>query len=500
MLAAVAAEDGAFERLSNYVLGGRKRAAPPLAVPTELVKSAKLPSKPGETPPGIRGKIPTSSQRPYQLTNACIPYARQMFTSTIDSAAPREVQRGDVMFVYKNSNAVGSGPNRMAKCCGIPQLNEMLRQHQASAQGSLDLADPETRRRVKQVRIRHYTNLLARALRDQDALQEGGDAKAQVDVKVYTDKLAEAKAFNTNVPQNLPQTSDYDPDCDAKAVPLVANWVLDGVLRTIDDDELGMDAAEGGRDEGVLFNVAIQGPTPMRNSSWGVQATSDIQMLPRNSWLPQFVDEHPLALDEVFVILVAKKVVRDNDAVFFNFYWKIGTSRQIYAAAVRNASLADFDQREPQRRRKDAVSIEKGLDYSEMLHAWSVYSVGKVMDTLFVARKGNDRQLTLNVKVREHTRRDFLDRFFPPKTSAAVVQIYRRGDRSQRVDPRSVTNYFERASELIKNRRVQQDWLRKAEEDVALADLLAEGDIDFALGFEPDLRHAILQSVLQELS
>ena len=494
MLAAVTSDDGRFERLSGYVLGGRKRAAPPLAVPTELVKSAKLPSKPGETPPGVRGKIPTSSQRPYQPTNACIPYARLMFTSTIDSAAPREVQCGDLLFVYKNSNTVGSGPNRTAKCCGIPQLNEMLRQHQASAQGSLDLADPETRKRVKQVRIQHYTDLLARARRDQDALEDGQDTKALVDVTVYKQKLAYAKAFDTNVPQNLPQTSDYDPDCDAKAVPLVSNWVLDGVLRTIDDDELGMDAAHGGRDEGVLFNVAVQGPTPMRNSSWGVQATSDVQLLPRNAWLPQFVDEHPLALDEIFAVLVSNQVVRDNGAVFFNFYWKIGTSRQIFAAAVRSASLADFDQREPQRRLKDAVGIEKGLDYSEMLNAWSVYSVGRVMDTLSVARKGNDRQLTLNVKVREHTRRDFLDRFFPPKTSAAAV-VAQRDRRGVRVDPRSVEQLFERASELSKTRRVQQDWMRKAEEDVRLAELLEEGGIDFALGFEPDLRHVMLKEL-----
>ena len=428
----------------------------------------------------------------------------------------------------------------------------MLRQHQASAQGSLDLADPETRKRVKQVRIQHYTDLLARARCDQDALL-GRDTpltrlKALVNVAVYTQKLADAKAFDTNVPQNLPQTSDYHPDCDARAVPLVADWALDGVLRTIDDDELNMDAAEGGRDEGVLFNVAVQGPTPMRNSSWGVQATKDVQLLPRNAWLPQFVDENPLALDEVFAVLVANEAVRDNGAVFFNFYWKIGTSRQIYAAAVRSGQLADFDQREPQRR-KDAVSLEKGLDYSEMLNAWSVYSVGRVMDTLSVARKGNDRQLTLNVKVREQTRRDFLDHFFPPKTSAAKVvlqgaastaapapggasavpQLQELVERTKKVQQARAKERLRTARALARKARERAEARDRAlesgpeplegEENTSIPQwsLLsgtlsslgsgifgvgadATDDIDFALGFESDLRHAVLHAVLEELS
>ena len=417
MLAAVTADDGRFERLQNYLLGGRKRAAPPSAVPNELAKSARLPTTPGQTPPGPPGKIPTSSQRPYQQTNTCIPYSRLMYTSMHDPTAPRDVQRGDVVMTYKHRNPIGAGPMRASKCAGVPQVNAILARNATNEQGLLDLRARTTRERVKAARVRHYTDLKKSAEDDvfhlaaQRARNDAQLVARRADLLIYTQRLDAANAFDPAVDIPNPSYADYDFDCDAEAVPLVADWALDGVLRTIDDDALDVDTARDARDDGVLFNVAVKGPTPIRNSSWGVQTSADQHLLPRNSWTPQFVDERPLMRDDVLLVLVAVNVGTPLQSRF-SFYWKLGAGRQIYAMLTRDGEMPDYDQREPQRR--PGTPLEKGLRPDEVIRACKVYGVGTIMDTRSVAREGNDRQMTINVAVKTYHRRAFVARYMRP--------------------------------------------------------------------------------------
>ena len=89
MLAAVGGQAAGFESLGgSHFLGGRKRAAPPAAVPSEVAPSARLPTQPGQSVPS-RTPIPTSSARPGKGTNQRIPYARYLFTTPDDILGPR---------------------------------------------------------------------------------------------------------------------------------------------------------------------------------------------------------------------------------------------------------------------------------------------------------------------------------------------------------------------------------------------------------------------------
>ena len=177
MLAAVTPSAPGYEGLSGYFLGGGggggggAGGGPPARVPSALAPSPRLATTPGAAVPGAPAPIPTSSQKPTQNTNVRIPYSRFMYTSPTDDAAPRDLQRGDVVFAHRNSLAMGRGANRLVKCTGLPQLNDMLerggeadeRDTSSDRGGFLDLRTPAVRKRVKAARLRHYRDEVARA-------------------------------------------------------------------------------------------------------------------------------------------------------------------------------------------------------------------------------------------------------------------------------------------------------------------------------------------------
>ena len=59
--------------------------------------------------------------------------------------------------------------------------------------------------------------------------------------------------------------------------------------------------------DGVLLNVAIQGPAPMRNTAWQIERTRSTR-----DRAPQCIDDRPLIMDSVFVGLVSERVRRTH--------------------------------------------------------------------------------------------------------------------------------------------------------------------------------------------
>ena len=413
MLAAVTPSAPGYEGLSGYFLGGGGAGGgggPPARVPSALAPSPRLATTPGAAVPGAPAPIPTSSQKPTQNTNVRIPYSRFMYTSPTDDAAPRDLQRGDVVFAHRNSLAMGRGANRLVKCTGLPQLNDMLerggeadeRDTSSDRGGFLDLRTPAVRKRVKAARLRHYRDEVARAEFELGALSgRSGEraiaarAAAEVQKQRAELRLAAAEQFDPAAPIAAPRATDYDYAADAAAVPLLRQWTLDGVLINVDDDVLDVETPRDARNDGVLLNVAIAGPTPMRNAARGVGALYDNQLLPRNAWTPQLVDATPLARDSVVALLVGTPVaINDGEdardpavARYYRFRWKLGSFRQWYQIANGGTGGGN-----------GATRLE-GLSRDDVFFNWGAYRIGCVTDTNLVESPGKDQQIMVSVAV-----------------------------------------------------------------------------------------------------
>ena len=412
MLAATAPPARGYEGLNGYFLGGRGGGGgPPGSVPSALAPSPRLATTPGAVVPGPPATIPTSSQKPTQGTNVRIPYARFMYTSPTDDAAPRDLQRGDVVFAHRQSLAMGRGGNRLVKCTGLPQLNDMLARGgtsdgQSDRSGCLDLRVPAVRQRVQAARVRYYEGAKTRAEFDLRALdnrnsqgapqtQRLAEARqaAQQALADANAKLAAAATFATGAVAIT--AADYDLAADAAAVPLLRDFLLDGVLINVDDDVLDVETPRDARNDGLLLNVAIGGPTPLRNAARTVGAVHENQLLPRNSFTPQLVDATPLARDTVVALLVGTPVATAADgdlsdpatARYYRFAWKLGSFRQIYELSAPAGS-------EPR-----GATRREGITARDVARSWGAFQIGSVTDTNLVASPGKDRQIMINVAV-----------------------------------------------------------------------------------------------------
>lgn len=93
-----------------------------------------------------------------------------------------------------------------------------------------------------------------------------------------------------------------NPKTDWKSVQMLADWTLDGVLINTDDEEGdGVDPRESCRNDGVLLNVCIQGPTAMRNTARQVEGANGVDDH------AQKIDTRILVLDKVFAGLFSEK-------------------------------------------------------------------------------------------------------------------------------------------------------------------------------------------------
>ena len=364
MLAAVNSQKRGYEALGlgHFLGGGAGVKQPRAGVPSALPESARIPSTPGQTP-SFNGILPASSQQPAnRKPNQRIPYARFMFTFQEDVAAPRDLQTGDLVFVHKTSQAMGSGTQRMTKSTGLPQLNAILSNHRPGYT-TLSTAGPtgtEVGRRILQARAQ-----LAKAdrLLAQQRDDEGRDAEV-ARLKREVERLEDPTTPTPNV---------VDPFTDWPAVVVLSEWTPDGVLYGMDDDALRLESPHDARDDGVLLNVAIQGPTPMRNTAWQIEKTNSPW-----DWAAQFIDSTPIVMDSVFVGLVSQKLPGDQG---WAFNYKIFTGRQALAFA-------------------EGLDFSKGPSSTEFKNMVTAWKIGKIMDTNAVSN-AEDRRIVVNVSISE---------------------------------------------------------------------------------------------------
>lgn len=377
----------AYENLSNYFLGGATRARPaPGGVPSKRARDAREPSKPGQQPSNGRTPIPTSSQKPGNREgNQRIPYARMMFTSMEDKAAPREIKGGDVIFVHKTSCAMGGAPNRCNKCTSIPQLNAILSKASAGVT-TLDLSDPTLAARIKEARMNFLTGLLQTYANRLAGAEIRGDAEL---VTELTNEIGKIEAFVESV-RTAPDIEEFVPLVDWTAVKMLSDWSLDGVLISTDDDvELDdTNQPQLSRDDGVLMNVCVQGPTPMRNTAPQISSSVESHM-----WNPQHIDQGIHVMDKVFVGLFYK--INDDGSVV-SFYYSLFSGRQ--ALAMRKGGAE-----------RGVDSYADGPTDQEFLRCVGAWRVGSVMDNKLTTTV--DRHIQVNVVVEWWTVNDLREAY-----------------------------------------------------------------------------------------
>ena len=358
--------------MDNYFLGGSTGVRQPTQVPSTAAASPRLPNQPGQAIPAGQSPFPSSGQKPGNREgNQRIPYARFQFTWPDDTARPREMQTGDVVFVHKTSQAMGHGHGRNVKATGLPQLNRMLAKY-----GTLDFADPAVAARVSEVRVAHWEALRKAAEYD------GKDTLAAE----YKQQRQAAKAIK-------PTAENFEKAVDWAAVKTLTEWTLDGVLISVDDEVEIVRAVEEPRwahDHGILLNVAVAGPTPMRNTVWEAENSRE-----QHEYDTQHVDNNIPALDNVFVGLFAKRVIEDkNETQKIAFEYKLFSGRKLYI----KRNLADGPTE---------------IDFEQLAGAWRV---GTVMDTRLT--KTVERMMTVNVCAEWWTKAKLTVKYEDPDTEA----------------------------------------------------------------------------------
>jgi hypothetical protein len=348
---------GSATLLPDYFLSGGPSARPPVGVASGSAPSARLPTQPGQPVPRGTPPFPVSSQKPGNREgNQRIPYARYMYTWPDDTAAPRALQFGDVLFVHKAHAAMGRSTNRMTKSTGIAQLNAMLSNRVAGVT-TLDFSDPGISARIREARVRH-----ARA--EYETALHSGDGAAKERKKLEAEQKAKA----------VTSVKEVDVYRDWRAVQTLEEWTLDGVLIGVDDGETESGATDA-RNDGVVLNVCIQGPTPTRN------ATRDLVHV--------HFDDGLLVADKVFVGLFGKM---QKDV--WTFKYKPFSGRQLLMTP------ANFD---------------------NLVGAWRL---GSVMDNKL--SRGENRMMLVNVCC-EWWSIDRLRAFFfappPPKAVAVAAAV-----------------------------------------------------------------------------
>ena len=365
----------AYENLNNYFLGGATRArAAPSGVPSKRARDPRDASKPGQQPSNGRTPIPTSSQKPGNREgNQRIPYSRMMFTDMHDEARPREIKQGDVIFAHKTSMAMGGAPNRCNKCTSIPQLNAMLSK-QSPGVTTLDLADPEIGPRIKQCRIKNMNNKV-REFEDWFENEKVRNNKERM--ATVTAAINKAKARLQKIKDEKDITT-FEPNVDWQAVKMLTDWSLDGVLINVDDDVELDDSNQPqlSRDDGVLMNVCVAGPTHMRNTAPQISNSVESHM-----WNPQYIDQGIHVMDKVFVGLFYKSNTLNTS---ISFYYKLFSGRQ--ALAMRKGGAE-----------RGVDSFADGPTATEFTRCAGAWRVGSVMDNKLTTTV--DRHIQLNVVV-----------------------------------------------------------------------------------------------------
>ena len=333
----------------THFLGARGQE-PIAGVPVgDLVAHPGTFTPPSSTPSRGIGAIPTAAPK----ANLRIPVARLSPRRLAVENGISDFQAGDLVFVKKSPPFMTNRLTKYAEATTLQRMNQRL------ATAELDLSDKKTRERVKALRQAYYLGEVAHH-RDDFALLEARQKAGELYHYTPTEadmarfraselQLARALAFDVN--DTSAALDDYDLSVDYMALGLLDEWKLDGILIGSNDERSNV------YDEADLLNVAVAGPTAMRNSI----GTKEFDT--KKTY--QIADATPQSLDDVVLLLVATpKKEKGTNKVTFTFQWKLTTKRQVMVDPIGSSSRLDI----------------QTVTSDDLFRTCAVVRVGQIMD------------------------------------------------------------------------------------------------------------------------
>jgi len=339
MLGAVTQEAPGYEGLRNYVVNGGR----PTAVPAFDASARQPMGAPGSALPGAPTPIPTSSARPGKMTNQRITYARLMtkYPSPADGGLdPDGIHEGDIAFVHRydglNSGYDTNKPTCMAT---LAQLNRIFKDYTPSTSdlGTMVMAARDANGNANDPR--GVTEPPEEP--PPPAPPAGNRPDPPTAAWVAHDAAMDAYRSSAQVAEYHREKVLYEKDYPKyrwRHCVALSQWTLDGVCCATEHEHTKDPmVGQGASNPGELFNIAIGGPTLVRNAA----------NPKHNMHVPeQHIDDGARTLDKVFVGLVCYEV-RDTDeqspthrqVTHYMYQYKPSTSRQIaWAAFQRHVS------------------------------------------------------------------------------------------------------------------------------------------------------------------
>jgi hypothetical protein len=348
-----------------------------------------------------------------------------MFTEQIDGLAPvGDMLPGDVMMVYRGTSTLGSHSNRDTKCATWRQVNDAL-MHAACAKkrSTLKCLTAGQRGDVQKLRREQKDALVLALIEDATNVWKtfvnksrdvpahnarDGEELLQYAVRLLT-ALDTALAVSVDGRTALKHvmnmlqeavTLDHDrkdalPQYDWKAVPVLSNWDVDGILLSRDDDEYSASDYHAARaDSSVVLNVAIQGHAAVRNQ------TEHAFEGGRKGALAQVFDDKPKVGDVLYLLLIASRQSGgegDDDCLRFELK---PSCRSVIDQHVRS-TRKDSRNRGGNPVQDVAVPADGGLTLRELRHVCAAWKLGVVTDAALVV--GKHRRLGVHVDTKPVT-------------------------------------------------------------------------------------------------
>ena len=385
MLASVSEDSDRFENLRDYVVGN-KRA--PVHVPSAGSKP-RLEAKPGSQVPGPAGKLPTSSQRPGKQTNQSIVYGRVVFTDFLASAAnPSDILSGDVVLVNKTKNNIGHDTNRPSKVASYRQVNAMLNDPSDAAVLTKRHVDKMLKSRQDVLSGLEQTR---RILADDLSIAQKRGLTKKVtldDLQETTDEINFLLSEIDLIKAGKSAEKRFVPVYDWMSVPLLADWIPDGVLLSRDDDEFNSDYfKKGGGDSGTVMNVVLQGPTLCRNSKSSKMEVDPLEF-------EQLFDPAPIVRDQILLLLLCEELVGESGAFEgYAFRYKPTSARILEELGRTTTSGESVWEAKPDTPYPNA----QGLTHREVTNTIAAWRIASVMDNK--ATNISEPKINVNVNV-----------------------------------------------------------------------------------------------------
>lgn len=323
---AVESDAAGYEGLRNYIIGGGGR---PTAVQAFDASARQPMGAPGSALPGAPGTIASSSAHPGKQTNQRITYARlttKFPYPATDGFDPEAIYEGDIVFVHRYDGMnTGYDVNKPTRMATIAQLNAILKTY------NFPTAPPG---------------------RPDAPLRLNADVGNLVMLPVDNGIVNNPTGIPTPAPPPGPRPAEDDPNFvangwaaydrfirDIDADPpkwrwqncrFLAEWMLDGICCSTEHEHRKDPTGSANSNPGELYNIAIGGPTLMRNAAshrYNMDAPE------------QHVDDGMRTLDKVFVGLVCYEQ-RDEAGVIthYMYQYKPFTSRQLAWAAFQRGN------------------------------------------------------------------------------------------------------------------------------------------------------------------